>query len=158
MPSLLQDQQYRISNGSPEPNTLPLQTWTSLVSLSPIPHPEIPIVNLTKVGGPDRPPSKRMLEQMRANEQAQRAAGRSNSSSSSSPAPGRQDEGYWAYMQRQVQERTQNLNIMGDSMEHLEDNSAKFGDDVSKFVGNTKKKVLMGGKSFHQWFRLQFLF
>ena len=49
-------------------------------------------------------------------------------------------------MQRQVQERTQNLNIMGDTMDNLEDNSAKWGDDVNKFVGNTKKKVLMGGE------------
>ena len=98
-----------------------------------------------------------MLEQMRANEQAQRAVGRLNPPSSS-PVSGRQDEGYWAYMQRQVQERTQNLNIMGDSMDNLEDNSAKFGDDVSKFVGNTKKKVLMGGKFFQEWFWHQFLF
>ena len=89
-----------------------------------------------------------MLDQMRADEQAQRAVGRS-ASSSSSPAPGgRQDEGYWAYMQRQVQERTQNLNIMGDSMDNLENNSAKWGEDVSKFVGKTKKKVVMGGELF----------
>ncbi len=98
-----------------------------------------------KVGGPDRPPSKRMLEQMRADEQTQRAAGRSTSSSSPVPG-GRQDEGYWAYMQRQVQERTQNLNIMGDSMDRMEENSAKWGDDVSSFVGKTKKKFVMGGK------------
>ena len=84
-----------------------------------------------------------MLEQMRAEDQAQRAAGRADPSSSS-PAPG--SEGYWAYMQRQVQERTQNLNIMGDSMDRMEDNSAKWGDDVSKFVGRTKKKVVMGGE------------
>ena len=82
---------------------------------------------------------------MRADEQTQRAADRSASSPSPAP-PGRQDEGYWAYMQRQVQERTQNLNIMGDTMDNLETNSAKWGDDVNKFVGNTKKKVLMGGE------------
>lgn len=87
-----------------------------------------------------------MLEQMRADEQTQRAAARS-ASSTSSPAPGsRQDEGYWAYMQRQVQERTQSLNVMGDSMDRVEESSARWGDDVSKFVGKTKKKVVMGGK------------
>ena len=53
------------------------------------------------VGGPDRPPSQRMIEQMRADEQAQRAASRQaqNSSSSSAAAtPGRSNESYWAYM------------------------------------------------------------
>lgn len=87
-----------------------------------------------------------MLEQMRADEQKQREAARS-ASSASSPAPGgTQGEGYWAYMQRQVQERTQNLNVMGDSMDRVEENSARWGDDVSKFVGKTKKKIVMGGE------------
>jgi len=49
-------------------------------------------------------------------------------------------------MQRQVQERTQSLNVMGDSMDRVEESSARWGDDVSKFVGKTKKKVVMGGK------------
>ena len=98
------------------------------------------------IGGPDRPPSKRMLEQMRADEESQRAASRQAASSSRSPPPGRQEEGYWAYMQRQVQERTENLGLAGDNMDKLEDNSQGFADDVSKYVNKQKKKAVMGSK------------
>ena len=98
------------------------------------------------IGGPDRPPSKRMIEQMRIDEEAQRAASRQPASSSRSPPPGRQEESYWAYMQRQVQERTENLGLAGDNMDKLEDNSQGFADDVSKFVSNQKKKAVMGGE------------
>ena len=55
------------------------------------------------VGGPDRPPSKRMMEQMRADEREAREASRVKSGASASP--NQQDEGYWSYMQRQIQER-----------------------------------------------------
>ena len=96
------------------------------------------------IGGPDRPPSKRMIEQMRADEEAQRVANRQAASSSKSQPPGRQEEGYWAYMQRQVQERTENLGLAGDNMDKLEDNSQGFADDVSKFVSKQKKNAVMG--------------
>lgn len=46
-------------------------------------------------------------------------------------------------MQRQVQERTENLNIMGDSMDRLEDTSANYANDVNKYVGKQKKKAVM---------------
>ena len=101
------------------------------------------------IGGPDRPPSKRMLEQQRADEEARRVASRQTASSSSGynrESPGRQEEVYWAYMQRQVQERTENLGLAGDNMEKLEDNSAGFADDVSKYVSSQKKKAVMGCK------------
>ena len=103
----------------------------------------------TLIGGPDRPPSKRMIEQMRADEDTQRRAtrqGTSNSSGSSRPPPGGQEEGYWAYMQRQVQERTENLGLAGDNMDKLEDNSKGWSDDVGKFVSSQKKKAVMGCK------------
>ena len=104
----------------------------------------------TLIGGPDRPPSKRMIEQMRADEDAQRRAARqgtSNLSESSRPPPSGQEEGYWAYMQRQVQERTENLGLAGDNMDKLEDNSKGWSDDVGKFVSSQKKKAVMGCKS-----------
>ena len=104
------------------------------------------------IGGPDRPPSKRMIEQMRLDEGAARAANRQPAGSSSSknvPPTGRQDEGYWAYMQRQVQERTENLGLMGDNMDKLEDNSQGFADDVNKFISSQKKKAVMGGEAFY---------
>lgn len=96
------------------------------------------------LGGPDRPPSKRMIEQTRADEEAQRTASRLNTGSSSNPSPGRQEEGYWAYMQRQVQERTDNLGLAGDNMDKVEENSQGFAEDVNKFVSSQKKKAVMG--------------
>ncbi|SLM36526.1 WD40/YVTN repeat-like-containing domain [Lasallia pustulata] len=94
------------------------------------------------IGGPDRPPSKRMIEQMRAEEQQRRIAGRPAPSAPS--AASGQDEGYWAYMQRQVQERTERLGIMGDSMDMLEENSSGWANDVSKYVNQQKRKVILG--------------
>ena len=96
------------------------------------------------VGGSDRPPSKRMIEQMRSEEQQRRNEARSHSASLTTSTS--QNEGYWAYMQRQIQERTERLNVMGDSMEKLEENSSGWADDVNKFVSNQKKKAVMGSK------------
>jgi len=103
------------------------------------------------IGGPDRPPSKRMLEQMRADERQRRLDERNTAASgSSSAAP--KDEGYWAYMQRQVNERTERLGIMGDSMDNLERNSAGWADDVGKLVNKQKKNFVMGGTLFFFYF------
>ncbi len=88
-----------------------------------------------------------MIEQTRAEEQERRLASRQAPVSPSAfAASGRQDEGYWAYMQRQVQERTENLNIMGDSMDRLEDTSSAYANDVNKYVGKQKKKAVMSRK------------
>lgn len=89
-----------------------------------------------------------MLEQMRSDELERRLASRQAPNSPSAVASGPSDEGYWAYMQRQVQERTANLGIMGDSIDKLEDNSSSWADDVNKFVSKQKKKAIMGGKCF----------
>jgi syntaxin-binding protein 5 len=101
------------------------------------------------IGGPDRPPSKRMIEQQRADEAAQRSIARqgTDSSSSSRQAPGKSQEGYWEYMQRQIQERTENLGLAGDNMDRMEENSQGFADDVGKYVSSAKKKAVMGRKS-----------
>lgn len=101
------------------------------------------------IGGPDRPPSKRMIEQQRADEAAQRSLARqgTGSSSSSRPTPGKSQEGYWEYMQRQIQERTENLGLAGDNMDKMEENSQGFADDVGKYVSSAKKKAVMGRKS-----------
>ncbi|KAI4234474.1 MAG: hypothetical protein LQ352_008173, partial [Teloschistes flavicans] len=96
------------------------------------------------IGGPNRPPSKLMLEQRRAQEEQLRAEKRSAAVSPSSNMNGKEDEGYWAYMQRQMQERTQNLNIMSDSMDKVEENSSTWADDVNKYVSKQKKKAVMG--------------
>ncbi|KAL8726904.1 MAG: hypothetical protein Q9166_006393 [cf. Caloplaca sp. 2 TL-2023] len=96
----------------------------------------------TLIGGSNRPPSKRMIEQRRAEEEQQRATKRSATAGSSSAE--KEDEGYWAYMQRQMHERTQNLTIMGDSMDKVEENSSNWAEDVNKFVSKQKKKAVMG--------------
>ncbi|KAI2933452.1 hypothetical protein CBS147321_9561 [Aspergillus niger] len=94
------------------------------------------------IGGPDRPPSKRMQEQMRLEEEERRKAfreGRTPTNKSSSS-----QEGYFSYMQRQVQERTERLNFAGDSMDRLEESSSNFARDVNKFVSNQKRKAVLG--------------
>lgn len=127
------------SNGYPGPSISPPPTWIS--SVGPKPPSQTSFLT-TAVGGPDRPPSKRMIEQMRAEDRQRQEAARAGAGPSS--AVNKQDEGYWAYMQRQVQERTEKLNVMGDSMERLEESSAGWADDVSKYVRNQKKKAVMG--------------
>lgn len=62
-------------------------------------------------------------------------------------APVQGQEGYWSYMSRQVQERTERLGIVGDSMDRLEENSSGFVNDVGKYVQSQKKKAILGGKS-----------
>jgi hypothetical protein len=108
------------------------------------PRADVFVINKLEVGGPDRPPSQRMVEQMRTDEAERKAAERPGAGRSTSGNS--QDEGYWAYMQRQVTERTERLNVMGDSMDKLEEQSSTWADDVSKYVGNQKKKAVMGCK------------
>ncbi|KAF2169667.1 hypothetical protein M409DRAFT_20082 [Zasmidium cellare ATCC 36951] len=90
------------------------------------------------IGGPDRPPSKRMIAQVKAEEEQRRRSGRTSTHASAS------DETYWAYMQRQIQERTEKLGLVGDSMDALEQNSANWLDDVNKFVGRQKRNAAGG--------------
>lgn len=87
------------------------------------------------IGGPDRPPSKRMLAQAKADQFA------ATSTAGAVPAGAGQNEGYWAYMQRQIQERTEKLSVMGDSMDNLEQNSSNWLEDVNKFVGKQKRNA-----------------
>lgn len=89
------------------------------------------------VGGPDRPPSKRMLDAAAAEQRAARSAG-------AGPVDPSQ-EGWGDYLTRQLNERTEKLNIMGDSMENLQENSAGWADDVSKYISKQKRNVVLGG-------------
>ncbi|KAK7529812.1 lethal giant larvae like, C-terminal-domain-containing protein [Phyllosticta citribraziliensis] len=107
------------------------------------------------ISGPDRPPSKRMVAEMRAEERArydaerqskisdaERAAGAAGDGSSS--ASGNQDASYWAQMTKAINERTERLGIMSDNMDRLENNSAGFANDVQKFVAKQKRGMVMG--------------
>lgn len=97
------------------------------------------------IAGPDRPPSKRMLAQARNDEVARRNEAMTSSSSSAATRAAAQSQETWAaYMQRQVTERTQNINLMGDRMDSLESNSQGWADDVNKFVSKQKRNFVMG--------------
>jgi WD40 repeat protein len=98
------------------------------------------------IGGPDRPPSKRMIAQSRADEEERRKAGRASAAGAASSSTAPADEGYWAYMQRQLAERTEKLGLVGDSMESLEKNSSNWLDDVNKFVSKQKRGAATGCK------------
>ncbi|KAL4956818.1 lethal giant larvae like, C-terminal-domain-containing protein [Aspergillus filifer] len=97
------------------------------------------------IGGPDRPPSKRMVEQMRLEEAERRQAAREGRMQPQGPSrTNTNEEGYFAYMQRQMQERTQNLSFASDNIDRLEESSSGFAKDVNKYVQNQKKKALLG--------------
>lgn len=93
------------------------------------------------IGGPGRPPSKRMLAEMKAQKEAE--VQKLSRSGRSSPAQQNQ-EGYWAYMQRQVQERTEALGLTGDSMERTSESTSTWSEDVSKYVAKQKRQAALG--------------
>lgn len=86
-----------------------------------------------------------MIEEIKLHEQERRQALRDGRAPP--PAPEDQQEGYLAYMSRQVQERTERLGLAGDTMDRLEENSSNFASDVSKYVQSQKRKAVFGGKS-----------
>ncbi|KAI1136362.1 lethal giant larvae like, C-terminal-domain-containing protein [Hypoxylon sp. FL0543] len=89
------------------------------------------------IGGPDRPPSKRMMDASAAERDA--GAGPSSVAAGASSA-----EGWGQYLTRQLNERTEKLNIMNDSVDSAADTSQKWADDVSKFVSQQKRKMILG--------------
>lgn len=96
------------------------------------------------IGGPDRPPSKRMQEAAAAEERAARLGSRPGTAGASARA-GTSQEGWGEYLQRQINERTEKLNLAGDSMDSLQQSSSGWADDVNKFVGKQKRNMVLGG-------------
>jgi len=101
------------------------------------------------IGGPDRPPSKRM---QRAAEMEAAEASRGGPSSGGVARVGTaaSQEGWGDYLTRQLNERTEKLNILGDSVNNLQDTTSRWAEDVDKYVQKQKKDMLLGGlkKSF----------
>lgn len=101
------------------------------------------------IGGPDRPPGKRMLA---ASAEEDRAARSGQAAAGPSRVPGTQStEGWGDYMTRQLNERTEKLNIMGDGMDRMQENSQGWANDVDKMIKKQKRGLLMGavkGKFF----------
>lgn len=89
------------------------------------------------IGGPDRPPSKRMMD-------AAAAEKRGAPPASPRVATG-EAEGWGDYLTRQLNERTEKLNLMGDSMEGAADSSKGYADSASKFMKQQQRNVLLGG-------------
>jgi syntaxin-binding protein 5 len=54
-------------------------------------------------------------------------------------------EGWGDYMTRQLNERTERLNIIGDSTDQMLENSQGWAEDVNKFVSRQKRNMLLGG-------------
>lgn len=95
------------------------------------------------VGGPDRPPSKRMLEAASAEQRAARAGGGPVGAVAGAVAAGQ--ESWGQYLTRQLNERTEKLNMMGDGMDNLQQQSQGWAEDVNKFMNKQKRNVIMGG-------------
>ncbi|KAI0458945.1 lethal giant larvae like, C-terminal-domain-containing protein [Xylaria acuta] len=85
------------------------------------------------IGGAERPPSKRMAAASAAMEEQARAG-------PSSP----NQEGWGDYLTRQLNERTEKLNIMNDGLDNVATSSQNWADEASKFVTNQKRKMLLG--------------
>ncbi|KAM0717028.1 hypothetical protein Q7P37_006880 [Cladosporium fusiforme] len=96
------------------------------------------------IGGPNRPPSKRMLAQAKAEDTQRRSAARAGGSSSAAALGNEQDQGYWAYMQKQLAERTEKLSVVNDGMDNLEQSTSNWLGDVNKFVNKQKKNAVTG--------------
>ncbi|KAB5526383.1 lethal giant larvae like, C-terminal-domain-containing protein [Coniochaeta sp. 2T2.1] len=94
------------------------------------------------IGGPDRPPSKRMLAAAAAEQRMARAGGMG---AGAGGVAGTSQEGWGDYLTRQLNERTEKLNIMGDSMDNLESQSQGWADDVGKYISKQKRNVILGG-------------
>ncbi|PBP25268.1 SNARE-dependent exocytosis protein [Diplocarpon rosae] len=98
------------------------------------------------IGGPDRPPSKRMQAAAAAEDRAARLG------SPAAQAPGTvSTEGWGDYMTRQLNERTEKLNIMGDTSDRMLDNSQGWANDVNKYVSKQKRSMILGGIT-GKWF------
>lgn len=114
----------------PRPTISNLQWISGTQYISP---PDLDLL----VGGPDRPPSKRMMEAAAAEQRAARTG-------EAGPA-GSSQEGWGDYLSRQLNERTEKLNMMGDNMDNLQEQSAGWANDVNKFIGKQKRNVVLGG-------------
>jgi syntaxin-binding protein 5 len=91
------------------------------------------------IGGPDRPPSKRMLALAAEEDRLARSGGPSRAGTAAS------QEGWGDYMARQINERTERLNIIGDSTDQMLDHSQGYAEAASKFVSRQKRNMLLGG-------------
>jgi hypothetical protein len=96
------------------------------------------------IGGPDRPPSKRMVAEMRAAQEAEFQRQREAARTGRPPPPNQNQETYWAYMQRQLAERTEALGLAESSIDRAAESSDSWSKDVSSFVAKQKRQAALG--------------
>ena len=96
------------------------------------------------IGGAARPPSKRMVAEMRAAQEAEFERQREAARTGRAVQPDPNQEGYWAYMQRQLQERTENLGLAESSLDRTAETSSSWSDGVDKFVAKQKRAAALG--------------
>lgn len=90
------------------------------------------------VGGPDRPPSKRMMAAAEAERKGEAAPPQSPGAAT------REAEGWGDYLTRQLNERTEKLNLMNESMDNAAESSARWADDAAKWANKQKRNMLFG--------------
>ncbi|KYK60773.1 SNARE-dependent exocytosis protein [Drechmeria coniospora] len=95
------------------------------------------------VGGPDRPPSKRMMDAAAAEQRAARGGGAASAAAVAGAAAAGQ-ESWGQYLSRQLNERTEKLNSIGDGMDNLQQQSQGWADDVNKYISKQKRNLVVG--------------
>ncbi|ERT02751.1 hypothetical protein HMPREF1624_01053 [Sporothrix schenckii ATCC 58251] len=100
------------------------------------------------IGGPGRPPSKRMLAAAAEEERLARYGGAGAGGAYGSTAGLQRgvasQEGWGQYLTRQLNQRTEKLNFMSDSLDNLQEQSQGWADDVNKFVSRQKRGLVLG--------------
>jgi len=140
------DTLYNPSTPPPARPTISNLQW--LAGTQYISIPDLDIL----IAGPDRPLSKKMKEQLRLEQQQDREQARLEQQGGGSGSSGKQDEGIFANMAKNMRERTEKLSFTTDSMDKLGETSASFADDVSKYVGQQKRKAMFGAITGGKWF------
>ncbi|KAF4809977.1 Lethal(2) giant larvae protein-like protein SRO77 [Colletotrichum tropicale] len=123
---------------NPELITPPRPTISNMQWLSGTQY--ISPTDLDLLIAPDRPPSRRMIQAAAAEARAARSG-----QTAAGPSAGGAQEGWGDYLTRQLNERTEKLNIMSDNMDNLQNQSAGWADDVGKYINKQKRNVVLGG-------------
>ncbi|CZT42500.1 related to SRO77-polarized exocytosis by regulating SNARE function [Rhynchosporium secalis] len=100
------------------------------------------------IGGPDRPPSKRMMAAAAAEDRARSSGGPGSSRGAPSTVS---TEGWGDYMTRQLNERTEKLNIAENTTDRMLESSQGWADGVNKYVNKQKRNMVLGGIT-GKWF------
>ena len=94
------------------------------------------------VGGPDRPPSKRLVGGASSSSAA--GGGSSAGTNARITRAQQEQEGWGDYLTRQLNERAEKLNIMNDTMDSAAESSARWADSAGKYLNQQKRKMIFG--------------